>query len=74
MCKYQLFKNSLAKMDETLDSEQWIEAVAVGAGAAVGSVVWVLRGTDWYKYMKFYMLHYHLNCRAFYWAFVTGKY
>lgn len=35
-------------MDETLDSEQWIEAVAAGVGAAVGSVVWVPRGADWF--------------------------
>ncbi|CAH2106494.1 unnamed protein product [Euphydryas editha] len=41
-------KYALAKMDETLDSEQWIEAVAAGVGSAVGSVVWVPRGADWF--------------------------
>lgn len=35
-------------MDETLDNEQWIEPVAQGVGAAVGSVVWVPRGADWF--------------------------
>ncbi|XP_045448874.1 RAD50-interacting protein 1 [Melitaea cinxia] len=41
-------KYALAKMDEMLDSEQWIEPVAAGVGAAVGSVVWVPRGADWF--------------------------
>ncbi|XP_034830653.1 RAD50-interacting protein 1 [Maniola hyperantus] len=41
-------KYALAKMDETLGNEQWIEAVASGVGAAVGSVVWVPRGADWF--------------------------
>ncbi|CAH0397943.1 unnamed protein product [Chilo suppressalis] len=41
-------KYALAKMDETLGSEQWSEAVAAGVGAAVGSVVWVPRGADWF--------------------------
>ncbi|CAG9786222.1 unnamed protein product [Diatraea saccharalis] len=41
-------KYALTKMDETLGSEQWSEAVAAGVGAAVGSVVWVPRGADWF--------------------------
>ncbi|CAH0719433.1 unnamed protein product, partial [Brenthis ino] len=41
-------KYALAKMDETLDNEQWIEAVAAGVGSAVGAVVWVPRGADWF--------------------------
>ncbi|CAH2246959.1 RAD50-interacting protein 1 [Pararge aegeria] len=41
-------KYALAKMDETLGNEQWIEPVAAGVGAAVGSVVWVPRGADWF--------------------------
>ncbi|KAL0892967.1 hypothetical protein ABMA27_014637 [Loxostege sticticalis] len=41
-------KYALTKMDETLGSEQWSEAVASGVGAAVGSVVWVPRGADWF--------------------------
>lgn len=35
-------------MDETLGSEQWSEAVAAGVGSAVGSVLWVPRGADWF--------------------------
>ncbi|KAJ0177152.1 hypothetical protein K1T71_007161 [Dendrolimus kikuchii] len=41
-------KYALSKMDETLGSEQWSEAVASGVGAAVGSVLWVPRGADWF--------------------------
>ncbi|XP_026317786.1 RAD50-interacting protein 1 [Hyposmocoma kahamanoa] len=41
-------KYALLKMDETLGSEQWSEAVAAGVGSAVGSVVWVPRGADWF--------------------------
>ncbi|XP_047529205.1 RAD50-interacting protein 1 [Vanessa atalanta] len=41
-------KYALAKMDETLDSEQWIEPVAGGVGAAVGALLWVPRGADWF--------------------------
>ncbi|XP_052740464.1 RAD50-interacting protein 1 [Bicyclus anynana] len=41
-------KYALAKMDETLGSDQWVEPVAAGVGAAVGSVLWVPRGADWF--------------------------
>ncbi|XP_038211741.1 RAD50-interacting protein 1 [Zerene cesonia] len=41
-------KYALTKMDEMLDTEQWIEPVAAGVGAAVGSLVWVPRGSDWF--------------------------
>ncbi|XP_063825281.1 RAD50-interacting protein 1 [Ostrinia nubilalis] len=41
-------KYALAKMDETLSSEQWSEAVAAGIGSAVGAMVWVPRGADWF--------------------------
>ncbi|XP_050346271.1 RAD50-interacting protein 1 isoform X2 [Nymphalis io] len=41
-------KYALAKMDETLDSSQWAEPVAGGAGAAVGALLWVPRGADWF--------------------------
>ncbi|KAI5651976.1 RINT-1 / TIP-1 family domain-containing protein [Phthorimaea operculella] len=40
-------KYALAKMDETLGSEQWSEPVAAGVGAAVGAAVWVPRAADW---------------------------
>ncbi|XP_047513348.1 RAD50-interacting protein 1 isoform X2 [Pieris napi] len=41
-------KYALSKMDEMLDNEQWFEPVAAGVGAAVGSYVWVPRGSDWF--------------------------
>ncbi|KAM3964419.1 RAD50 interactor 1 [Aphomia sociella] len=41
-------KYALAKMDETLDSEQWCEPVAAGVSSAVGTVLWVPRGADWF--------------------------
>ncbi|XP_045529430.1 RAD50-interacting protein 1 [Pieris brassicae] len=41
-------KYALSKMDEMLDNEQWFEPVAAGVGAAVGSFVWVPRGSDWF--------------------------
>ncbi|XP_072932060.1 RAD50-interacting protein 1 isoform X2 [Epargyreus clarus] len=41
-------KYALTKMDETLDNDQWIEAVATGVGSAVGCVLWVPRGADWF--------------------------
>ncbi|KAL4712322.1 hypothetical protein ACJJTC_004084 [Scirpophaga incertulas] len=41
-------KYALAKMDEILSSEQWTEPVAAGIEAAVGSLVWVPRGADWF--------------------------
>lgn len=41
-------KYALAKMDETLGSEQWCEPVAAGVSSAVGTVLWVPRGADWF--------------------------
>ncbi|GBP33625.1 RAD50-interacting protein 1 [Eumeta japonica] len=41
-------QDALIKMEESLSNEQWMEAVAGGAGAAVGAVVWVPRGADWF--------------------------
>ncbi|XP_063534070.1 RAD50-interacting protein 1 [Cydia strobilella] len=41
-------KYALSKMDETIDTESWIEPVAGGMGSAVGSVLWVPRGADWF--------------------------
>ncbi|XP_032519394.2 RAD50-interacting protein 1 isoform X1 [Danaus plexippus] len=41
-------KYALSKMDETLDNSQWIEPVASGVVSAVGSVLWVPRGADWF--------------------------
>lgn len=35
-------------MDEMLSSNQWTETVAATGGAAVGSVLWVPRGADWF--------------------------
>ncbi|XP_073952317.1 RAD50-interacting protein 1-like [Choristoneura fumiferana] len=41
-------KYALAKLDETLDNEQWSEPIAGGNGSAVGTVIWVPRGADWF--------------------------
>ncbi|XP_059045414.1 RAD50-interacting protein 1 [Achroia grisella] len=41
-------KYALAKMDETLDNDQWCEPVASGVTSAVGTVLWVPRGADWF--------------------------
>ncbi|CAK1547129.1 unnamed protein product [Leptosia nina] len=41
-------KYALSKMDEMLDTEQWIEPVVAGVGAAIGSLLWVPRGSDWF--------------------------
>ncbi|VVC86474.1 unnamed protein product [Leptidea sinapis] len=41
-------KYALSKMDEMLDNEQWIEPVGSGVCAAVGSLLWVPRGSDWF--------------------------
>ncbi|XP_041977913.1 RAD50-interacting protein 1 [Aricia agestis] len=41
-------KYALAKMDDILDNEQWTEPVAAGVGAAVGALLWVPRGADWF--------------------------
>lgn len=35
-------------MDETLGNEQWSEPVAGGTGAAVGALLWVPKGADWF--------------------------
>ncbi|XP_013199774.2 RAD50-interacting protein 1 [Amyelois transitella] len=41
-------KYALAKMDEMLSNDQWCEPVALGVGSAVGSMLWVPRGADWF--------------------------
>ncbi|XP_050673037.1 RAD50-interacting protein 1 isoform X3 [Leptidea sinapis] len=41
-------KYALSKMDEMLDNEQWIEPLGSGVCAAVGSLLWVPRGSDWF--------------------------
>ncbi|XP_053607174.1 RAD50-interacting protein 1 [Plodia interpunctella] len=41
-------KYALAKIDEMLSNEQWCESVASGVGSAVGPMLWVPRGADWF--------------------------